>query len=615
MVPSSVEMAARYELYPFVFRLAFGSMAVPAIFVHDAGEYRLPDPGTVVALTAAAFEACRCAGLTPSVLDDHTAQPEICRDPLAYQRWLLDWLDRLDAVCHLDGVARSCAQMIVPSVDSLVVSARMLAGAVDALAPESITYVGKVGPIEHTGYHNGHLQFWPSLGDVPLAGRLLPLIAAARSIPFVARSGHTSAITGVRAAPFRVRVRRELSRSLGPYRRAYRRHITGGARRGTTLMMWYAGYGSEAFAADERRAGRDTVFITRGGSSTRVIDPSLPPRHPPGRRIDLTVRPVRELHPAVQPLLAELDKWTGVPGASAILETRLAVYLHGISVTVAGAARGMRREISRLGIDRLAAANPSSLEEFTCLIAARSQGIPRVLVQHGDHLLSYGSWLITQTRDFDEFAASDPTMVDELNAAAARLGVVAPHVTYYTPRVAALHTRGPAQVSRARTVCYVPSFLLGDSSYVGGCNFDDAWYYRWHLRLLDLMASRPDVRFIWKGLPSSDQSVDPIPEVIARRAPANVEYESRPFTEVAGEMERVFTDYPSTALYETVHLGKPILALTFPRFCVLRSAAAVQFAQVLRPCDSEEEALEQIVRFLDADPADWKLPADRLASP
>ena len=49
-------------------------MAVPAIFVHDAGEYRLTDTGTVVALTATAYEACRRSGVSPSVLDDHTGQ-------------------------------------------------------------------------------------------------------------------------------------------------------------------------------------------------------------------------------------------------------------------------------------------------------------------------------------------------------------------------------------------------------------------------------------------------------------------------------------------------------------------------------------------------------------
>jgi hypothetical protein len=618
MALSSVQMVTRLALRSFVFRLAFDAMAVPAIFVHDAGEYRLTDPGTVVALTATAFEACSRAGLSPAVLDDLTKRPDLCFNPDAYQRWQLDWLRRLDAACQLDGVARSCAQLIVPSVDSLVICARMLAGAVDGLAPDAITYVGKVGPVEATGYHNGHLQFWPSLGDTPLAARLLALIAAAGAMPFTTRAVVGPQRAAVPRRPNVAQVRRALSRALGPYRRVYREPKGGHPHRSTTLMLWYAGYGAEQFAADEHRAGRATSFITRGGTSFRIIDPGLPPRHGPGHRVDLTVRPVSHLAPAAMELLDELDEWTGVPGASRLLETRLAVFVHGICVSVARAAPRVRRELSKFGVARVAAANSSSLEEFACLIAARSAHIPRVLVQHGDHLLSYGSWLVTQTGDFDEFAASEPTMAEELDTAGARLGVVAPRVTYYAPRIAALEegARGRRDAAHgAGTICYVPSFLMGDSRYVGGCNFDDAWYHRWHLRILDLMGSRPDLRFTWKALPSSDQAVDPIQAVIAERDLGNVKYEARPFVDVINQVGRVVIDYPSTALYETVHLGKPVLALTFPRFCVLRPSAVSRFAQVLRACDTEDDALARINEFLDADPAQWTLPKDSLTSP
>jgi hypothetical protein len=589
-------------------------MGAPAIFVHDAGEHALTDPGSVIALTAAAFEACRRARVSVSVLDDHTQSPELCRDPVAYERWQMDWLERLDAACRQRGVARSCAQLIVPPVDSLIVNARMLAGAVDALAPESLSYIGRTGPVEETGYHNGHLQYWPSLGDVPLAARLLPLIAAQRSVPYMASSVDGRTAAGAPAASLAARARRELSHSLGPFRRSYRRRLGGHGSRSRTLMMWYAGYGAEQFALDERRDGRDTAFITRGGSSFRIIDPGLPPRHAPGHRIDLSFRPVPELAAAVRPILAELDEWAGVPGASSILESRLAVFLHGICRTVAGAARRTTGELARFNIDRLAAANTSSMEEFACVIAAKTAGLPRVLVQHGDHLFSYGSWLVTQTGDFDEFAATDPTMAEELEAAATRLGVTPPRVTYYAPRITSLRADAPQQRG-AGTICYVPAFLFGDSRYVGGCNFDDAWYHRWHLRVLDLMSSRPDLRFIWKALPSSDQAIDPIPTIIAERRLSNVVYEGRPFTQVINEVERVFTDYPSTALYEAGHLGKPVLALTFPRFCVIRPSAAARFARVLRACNTEEEALEQITGFLDADPDDWTIPMSSLAIP
>lgn len=593
-------------------------MAGHAIFVHDVGDYPLTDQGTLVALSATAIEACRRAGIPAKVLDDLTSRPEICRSPDAYQRWQLDWLNRLDTACHLNGVARLCAQLIVPAVDTVVVTARMLAGALDELAPEEITYVGKTGPVESTGYHNGHLQFQPALGDVPLAGRLLESIAASRSLPYAARSVDGEPPPGGRAHSVMARTRRELSRSLGPYRRVYRGHLANRARRSTTLMLWYAGYGADQFAADERAAGRDTAFITRGDKSFRIVDPGVPPRHSPSRRMDLTVRPVNELAPALRALLDEIDDWAGVPGAARILESRLAVFLHGMCDCVAAAARRALREFSHFGIVRVAAANPSSLQEFACLIAARAAHIPRVLVQHGDHLLPYGSWLVTETANFDELAASDPTMGDELTAAAARLGVDAPRVTYYAPRITALRKAARPRGSVARgvsTICYVPAYLFGELRHVGGYNFDDAWSHRWHLRILDLMTTRPDLRFIWKGLPSTDQAVDPIPAIITEREIRNVAYEARPFTTMISEVDRVFTDFPSTAVYESVHLGKPILALTFPHFFSVRPLAAAQFAQVLRECDTEEDALAQISGFLDADSSLWVLPERNLALP
>jgi hypothetical protein len=593
-------------------------MAGNAIFVHDPGGYSLAEPGSVVALSANAIEACHRAGVASCVLDDLTSRPDICRRPDAYLRWQLDWLKRLDAASQLNGVVQACANLIIPPVDSLVITSRMLAGAVEALAPEGITYVGRTGPVESTEYHNGHLQFWPALGDTPLAARLLPLIAEARSLSFAAHAVDGRITSSVPAPSAIARLRRHLSRSVGPYRRAYRRRWAGRAQRRSTLLLWYAGYGVRQFARDERAAGRDTTFITRGGSSFHVIDPGMPPRRGRSRRIDMAVPPASELAPALVAMLDEIDEWTGVPGAARILESRLSLFLRGICFTVSEAASRAMREFSLYGIERVAAANPSSLEEFACLIAARNVHLPRVLLQHGDHLLRYDSWLVTETQNFEELAASDPTMDDDLRAAGARLGVTPPRVTNYSPRTTALHEDARSKGGTAcheNAVCYVPAFLLGDSRSINGCNFDDAWYHRWHLRVLDLMSSRPDLRFVWKGLPSSDQAVDPVPSIIAERRLDNVAYESLPFLKVVSGVNRVFTDFPSTALYESVHLGKPVLALTFPRFFSIRPSAAARFAPVLRECDDEDEALRHIRGFIDADPTPWVLPQQILASP
>jgi hypothetical protein len=592
-------------------------MAASATFVYDAGDRSIDTAGTVIALTPDAFESCGLRGLTPTVVDDHAPRPDVCRLPRAYERWQLDWVNRLDVACNLDGVARSCAELILPPLDSLVVAARTLAGVVDALAPTTIQYIGR-GGMPEAGYHRGHLGFWPRLGDVPLAARLLPLIAQARDLSFDGQWVDVQTAEDP-ARPMLPRVRKRLARIVGPYRRAYVARQVIAERRPTTLMLWYAGYGAAQFAADERRAGRDIASISRGGPSFRIVDVALPPRLMPSNPIDLSVPGGTSLMRALLPLLDEIDAWAGVPGAGRIFESRLAIYLHDLCLAVACAAAQVGRELSRFSIQRVAATNPSSLEEFACLIAAGRMGIPRVLVQHGDHLMSYGFWLLTQTVDVEEFAASDATVAADLRAEADALGVIAPRVAYQAPRVQALASRAsqksPRREHRRETICYVPCFMTGDAKRVGGLYFDDTWYHRWHLRLLDLMISRPDVQFIWKALPSIDLARDPLAAILAGKPIQNVVYEGRPFVDVAHDVDRVFTDYPSTALYETVHIGKPVLALSFERFFVLRKSAADRFQQVLRVCRTEDDALSELQRFISDPPARWILPPEMIAGP
>jgi hypothetical protein len=100
--------------------------------------------------------------------------------------------------------------------------------------------------------------------------------------------------------------------------------------------------------------------------------------------------------------------------------------------------------------------------------------------------------------------------------------------------------------------------------------------------------------------------------IIAGLPGDNVRYEGRPFLEVVNQVDRVFTDYPSTALYEAVHLQKPVLAVSFERFLVLREQAAARFQQVLRVCETEEDALLHLREFITDPPSRWILPPEMI---
>jgi hypothetical protein len=191
-----------------------------------------------------------------------------------------------------------------------------------------------------------------------------------------------------------------------------------------------------------------------------------------------------------------------------------------------------------------------------------------------------------------------------------------PAITRYAPRVEALARivkSRSEQASGSGVLLYLPSFLSGDSNWIGSAFFEDGWYHRWHLRLLDLMAAWPGRQFVWKALPSSDQAVDPIPALIAERSLENVRYDDRHFHKVVSAGDSVMLDFPSTALYEAVHLGLPTAAVSFRRFAHLREDAAAMFAPQLRVCDTEDEAVRHFEEFLGDDPRAWLVDPHRLA--
>jgi hypothetical protein len=161
-------------------------------------------------------------------------------------------------------------------------------------------------------------------------------------------------------------------------------------------------------------------------------------------------------------------------------------------------------------------------------------------------------------------------------------------------------------------VCYLPLFFIGDSAGFGGGFYDDAWYHRWHVRLLDAMTANKNVSFVWKGLPSVDEVPDPVPGILKTGSAPNVRYETRPFTRVLPEVDRVIVDFPSTALYEAVTFEKPVLALSFKRFTPLRPRAMEAFAPILRVCESEDEALDRVSEFLTTEARRWILDPSRV---
>ncbi len=572
----------------------------------------------VVALTPMGLDACAAAGLRPTVLDDHFDRSAILTGESDHVRWELDWLDRLADVGG--DAARTAALYIVTPLDALILAAWLLYGLVDAIGPARVVYVG---PTRGTApdpvpFHAGHLQFCPRFGDAPLASRLLPLLARQLGLAYdeVPTSWPSWPNESGNAA-FGGRHGRWLASRLASTRNTWsgRAHGMVGSRHPNTcatLACWATGYGARGVIAEERRQGRRLLILARGGPSTRLLAPSLiGPRSASPAIPVATVVDDAALPPAWRVLLDEVEQRAGIDGAGLLLESRLRYYLSAIAPAVGRAADALRPELKRHNVTSVVAANPSSIEEYATLLAARQAGVQASLYQHGDHLMTYEPWFSTELQNFDRLHASDVSLLNDIPETARRLAAPCPAVVVSSPRVEQLRQRRRPAPAGAFT-CYLPMFLLADGATVGSGAIDDAWYHRWHLTLLAVMAAHGDTQFIWKGLPTGDYAPDPLTERLRGGELANVRYDTRPFQAVLAESGRIICDFPSTGLYEAIHQRRPVLALVFPRFVTVRPRGAALLHPALRTCHDTSDAVAEVERFLEADPKEYLVNPDSI---
>jgi len=608
--PGEKEVAERTPTVGFL-QMSFGAGSLT--FVHQAIE-ELPD-GPAIALTPLALERLNEAAVHCWVIDDLVDRRSLLADWRSYTEWKLEWLHRLDTAVEGRGAVRAAASWVTTPLDSIVMASRLLSAAAEAVSPSEIHYVGVSGPEEIDPIHHGHMQFHPLLGDVPLAARLLPLVAARLNIPLGLHSTRRPHTAVAPRASRQQRATALAARLRNTWRPAAK------ANKGTTLMLWSAGYGARRFAQGEQERGRRIAVLQRG-NPTRVLVPSWVGFRPVGP--DIPTLPdgsssARSCN-KIDDLLREVDAWAQLSGAGSVLRSRLHAFTQRVAPAINRIADALVPQLAVAGVDEIAAANPHAVEDFGALLAAdRHGGVNRILLQHGDHLMPYDGWLVTEVHNFDELWTSDDTLASDLPEAASAYGVSAPRIRTRSPRAAELVAKGRRSRSHGpgqpETVGYVPAMLVGDSSAMGGGYFDDAWYHRWHLRLLEWMESRPECRFVWKALPASDQAIDPIQDILRRRSTPNVIYETRPFKSMSRDLTRAFFDYPSTALYEAVHLGLPTLAVVFPRFLELRKSAADRFGSSVRECIDEESALNELDRLLVAPASHYVVDPSRILTP
>lgn len=256
-------------------------------------------------------------------------------------------------------------------------------------------------------------------------------------------------------------------------------------------------------------------------------------------------------------------------------------------------------------IDLVITPHMVSVDEFAAIIATRySEKTKSACLQHGDDVFMLKTW------DFGEYLPyhiyfttnyeREKYIEERIQLRNFKTKVYQnPNRYKMISKITTRRKKQSNQIAR-KTLVFVPIMYPWDSGTWVESRLPDTWYFSWHKELIKYFGSREDFNFIWKGIPASNVTYDPIPNMIKDRKYKNIKYATLPFVKWIKRADLVLLDYPSTALYEAAVSGLPVMSLFFAPFNVIRESALKLFGRSLQPFNNFAEGIAKIDDFLNS---------------
>jgi len=249
-----------------------------------------------------------------------------------------------------------------------------------------------------------------------------------------------------------------------------------------------------------------------------------------------------------------------------------------------------------------------SVDEFAAIIATKySIKTKSACLQHGDEVFFLKAWDFTEYSPYDIFFTTNYEREQYVKHRIKFRGFdtkVFQCSNRYKklPKINNLKNRTESKVNQ-KTVVFVPTMYSWDASGTG--IMQDAWYFKWHKKLINYFSSRKDFNFIWKGIPGSNRIYDPIPNLINDRGYKNIRYATDSFVKWIRRADLVLLDFPSTALYEAAISGLPVMSLSFYPLNYIRGSALKLFGNSLGLINGFDEGIAKIDNFLNSNPDEF----------
>lgn len=264
--------------------------------------------------------------------------------------------------------------------------------------------------------------------------------------------------------------------------------------------------------------------------------------------------------------------------------------------------------LKREKIDFVIACATSERDTIGALLAAKSLGIKRVCFQHGCSALDFKAWHISELALTDIYFARDSKAKEYYQhySKAGYTGSCEVHESSHY--LGAIEKIGASKPNRADTVMYVPNRVFFGFRSLNNFIYPITWYYKLQKAIIDHFGQRKELKLIFKIGSNQRWAQESVVSYIKDKGYDNISVRTDDFYKCLEDADKVFFDYPSSAMYEAGAAGKSIMGL-YPDCCTEWPGAVEAFGRSLKKYSSIKEAIGYIEDFLAADADSYRVKA------
>lgn len=243
-------------------------------------------------------------------------------------------------------------------------------------------------------------------------------------------------------------------------------------------------------------------------------------------------------------------------------------------------------------------------ETIGSFLAGKISGVKRVCFQHGMSPMDWKVWHITELKLNDLYFATDNISESYLNDALKNEYAGDCRVFQSPHYLKFLESSIPGKKLKDDLLLYVPLRVFVGYNCLNCMRYSLTWYFRLQKYIIDLLGKNSGLNVVFKLGSGQRWADESIVKYIQDKGYKNISIKRNDFTKHMQSGARVLMDYPSSALFEAVAMGLPVMSLCYSKFPLWTDARRF-FGKSIQIFSSFEEAVKLVENFIDSPKEDY----------